>query len=68
MTVWDPASGSAAEQVVESGDPFEVFNHAMGMGVVQDPYPDFIPLREKPIVEIDLGDVGATAARRCSTS
>lgn len=37
-------------------DPFEAFNRAMGMGVVTNPYPDFVGLRAQgPIVETDLG-------------
>ena len=36
-------------------DPFEEFNAAMGAGRVQNPYPDFIPLREEsPVSAIDI--------------
>lgn len=28
-------------------DPFEAFNRAMGMGVVEDPYPNFATMRER---------------------
>jgi len=36
-------------------DPFEEFNAAMGAGTVQNPYPDFIPLREEsPVSAIDI--------------
>jgi cytochrome P450 len=36
-------------------DPFDAFNRAMGAGVVQNPYPGFIPLREKqPVAPFDL--------------
>ena len=36
-------------------DPFEEFNTAMGAGTVQNPYPDFIPLREEsPVSAIDV--------------
>ncbi len=36
-------------------DPFEAFNRANGAGLVENPYPDFIPLRrETPVAEMDL--------------
>lgn len=36
-------------------DPFEEFNRAMGAGVVQDPYPDFVELRQQaPLVPTDV--------------
>lgn len=39
----------------DSYDPFEEFNRAMGMGVVQNPYPDFIGMRRQaPIVPTDV--------------
>jgi cytochrome P450 len=40
MTTTDASSGAV-------DDPFEAFNRAMGAGVVQDPYPDFVAMREK---------------------
>ena len=37
-------------------DPFEAFNRAMGMGVVTNPYADFVFLRAQgPVVKTDLG-------------
>lgn len=36
-------------------DPFEEFNAAMGAGRVENPYPEFIPLREEsPVSAIDI--------------
>jgi cytochrome P450 len=52
MTVSDTVDEPDADDAV---DPFEAFNRAMGMGVVQDPYPDFVPLRSAPLVAVDFG-------------
>jgi cytochrome P450 len=39
-------------------DPFELFNRANGAGTVDNPYPDFIPLRrDNPVAEMDLRDM-----------
>jgi cytochrome P450 len=36
-------------------DPFEAFNRSTGAGMVENPYPDFIPLRrDTPVAEMDL--------------
>jgi cytochrome P450 len=41
---------------IETEDPFEAFNRAMGMGVVTNPYPGFVDLRAQgPVVKTDLG-------------
>jgi cytochrome P450 len=43
---------SAAET---DSDPFEEFNRAMGAGLVQDPYPDFVEMRRQgPITPADV--------------
>ncbi len=50
MTVTD--AGPTAE---DDYDPFEAFNRANGAGTVENPYPDFIPLRrDTPVAELDL--------------
>jgi cytochrome P450 len=36
-------------------DPFKLFNEANGAGRVENPYPDFIPMRrDTPVAELDL--------------
>src|SRR5690349_6557440 len=36
-------------------DPFKLFNEANGAGKVENPYPDFIPMRrDTPVAELDL--------------
>jgi cytochrome P450 len=57
------AASGTVDAAGHDDDPFEAFNHAMGMGVVSDPYPDFVALRSQPIVEIDLGDLGDAAPK-----
>jgi cytochrome P450 len=43
-------SGSAA-----AVDPFQQFNEAMGAGIVRDPYPDFVALRQSaPVAPADI--------------
>ena len=36
-------------------DPFEAFNRAMGAGMVQDPYPEFLAMRRQgPLYPADI--------------
>jgi cytochrome P450 len=45
----------ATDTIDETEDPFEAFNRAMGMGVISNPYPDFVALRAQgPIVKTEL--------------
>ena len=43
-----------SEAVADQSNPFEEFNKAMGAGIVQDPYPDFAPMRDAHIVPADV--------------
>jgi cytochrome P450 len=43
-----------SEAVADQSNPFEDFNQAMGAGVVQNPYPEFAPMREQHIVPADV--------------
>src|SRR4029077_21097000 len=42
------------EVVAEESNPFEEFNKAMGAGVVQNPYPDFAPMRAAGVSKADV--------------
>jgi cytochrome P450 len=43
-----------SEAVAEQSNPFEEFNKAMGAGTVQDPYPEFAPMRAEGISQSDV--------------
>ena len=42
------------EAVAAESNPFEEFNKAMGAGVIQNPYPDFAPMRAAGISKADV--------------
>jgi cytochrome P450 len=43
-----------SEAVADQSNPFEEFNRAMGAGIVQNPYPDFAPMRADGISKADV--------------
>ena len=43
-----------SEAAIDESNPFEEFNKAMGAGVIQNPYPDFGPMREEGITKADV--------------
>jgi cytochrome P450 len=53
-----------SETTTGEEDPFEQFNRAMGVGVVENPYPDFAALRREPLVRMDTGDMEGVGASR----
>jgi len=46
-----------SEAVIDESDPFEEFNKAMGAGVIQNPYPDFGPMRVEGITKADVRQI-----------
>src|SRR4051794_34321590 len=48
---------SSTKSVDSSGgerDPFEEVNRAMGAGMIQNPYPDFVAKRRTPVARMDI--------------